>query len=544
MNFLEHVPKGFELRPEQKYILEHIGDNWEDYDTFIIEAPVGVGKSLVAMTIGNALRSAHVLTPKISLQSQYHNAFPDIASVVMGRKNYPCLYEKPELTKSVVARIKKGEPPAKFFGMTCASEKRHCASSYAAKMECQEKTGTLCPFDLAIEVAQESPVVIHNMAGFVYHATLHGKFDRRKCLIVDEAHSLIDVLRSTAAYSVILSPKEAEFFKLGDEPCTDLSKVREGLKMVNQYREPLEKAPTPPFSVERGFATLVSLDHDRTELTVVNTGFGSHFNPFIRPFGEKQILMTGSLGGLDAFCQWLGLKKDEIYVVTISKSPFPVRNRRIVVPTTRTVSMKAEERKKNFPKLVKTIEEILEAHSEDRGVIHVNSYEMVRDLKEAIKNPRLLAPVRSDEHGFLYHRFVTDGAKDAVFVSPGIAEGVDLKDDLARFQIIASLAFPPNKGLLNSLIFTDDLGRKNEALKIREMYRQVAIKLIQQVGRVVRHHEDFGVTYILDSRIGPVLKRSWGTDLFPEWFYEAIVAQLEEKQKGVGFKDWLPFIRS
>ena len=75
-------------------------------------------------------------------------------------------------------------------------------------------------------------------------------------------------------------------------------------------------------------------------------------------------------------------------------------------------------------------------------------------------------------------------------------EGVDLKDDLSRFQIIAKVPYP------NS---TENWVKKKMNL-FPFWYRSVAMtKLLQGTGRSVRNMQDWAKTYMLDSNIEHML---------------------------------------
>ena len=78
----------------------------------------------------------------------------------------------------------------------------------------------------------------------------------------------------------------------------------------------------------------------------------------------------------------------------------------------------------------------------------------------------------------------------AVLISPSAFEGIDLSDDLSRFQIIVKAPFP-------------SLGDKRMKFildKYPEIYEIITIqKLVQGAGRSVRSPDDYAKTYILDQ---------------------------------------------
>jgi Rad3-related DNA helicase len=90
-------------------------------------------------------------------------------------------------------------------------------------------------------------------------------------------------------------------------------------------------------------------------------------------------------------------------------------------------------------------------------------------------------------------------------------EGVDLKEDLSRFQIITKLPFPS----LGSKIVQ---GRRRA---VPEWYDYTtALKLIQATGRSVRTETDTAATYILDVAFDWFYRRN--RKLFPRYWQEAV----------------------
>jgi hypothetical protein len=92
------------------------------------------------------------------------------------------------------------------------------------------------------------------------------------------------------------------------------------------------------------------------------------------------------------------------------------------------------------------------------------------------------------------------------------AIGLDLKDDLSRFQIITKVPYP-NKGD----IWTDKKRKIDE-----DWYWQTALKLIQGYGKSIRSKEDWARTYVLDSAFGYFVKNKI---ILPDCFTQAIQAR-------------------
>ena len=95
-DLLAHFPPGAEPRPAQARLLEALGAALEEGDdaagprVFTIEAPPGVGKSHLAMTLARWSGDAYLLTSQKLLQDQYEREFGDALQLVKGRENYLC----------------------------------------------------------------------------------------------------------------------------------------------------------------------------------------------------------------------------------------------------------------------------------------------------------------------------------------------------------------------------------------------------------------------------------------------------------------------
>ena len=85
-------------------------------------------------------------------------------------------------------------------------------------------------------------------------------------------------------------------------------------------------------------------------------------------------------------------------------------------------------------------------------------------------------------------------------MSPSLAYGTDLPDELGRFQIVVKLPYPPlGSKRIKTLFDKDKVWYKNKMLTT----------LIQSCGRCTRHSNDHSDTFILDGQILRVLKENW-----------------------------------
>ena len=88
-----------------------------------------------------------------------------------------------------------------------------------------------------------------------------------------------------------------------------------------------------------------------------------------------------------------------------------------------------------------------------------------------------------------------------------MTEGVDLRDDASRFQVICKVPYP----YLGDKLVTKRMHKWKWWYPL-----QTAKVVVQSVGRSVRSETDHAVTYILDSNWGYFYSKN--RDVFPEDF--------------------------
>jgi Rad3-related DNA helicase len=228
---------------------------------------------------------------------------------------------------------------------------------------------------------------------------------------------------------------------------------------------------------------------------------------YLFKMGRKVIFLSATILNGKAFAESLGIKDDEYESISIS-SPFPVKNRPVI--TQGIGSMSANQIEKSLPNLKAAVEAILEQHQNEKGIIHCHTYKIANYLKRNIKNSRLLTHNSDNRDSILKKHKTTK--KATVLLSPSMTEGVDLKGDLSRFQIICKIPYP---------YLGDQIVRKRMH-KHKDWYSlQTAKAIVQSCGRSVRSKEDTAITYILDSD----WNKFYGKNkyIFPKGFKNLIV---------------------
>ncbi len=96
-----------------------------------------------------------------------------------------------------------------------------------------------------------------------------------------------------------------------------------------------------------------------------------------------------------------------------------------------------------YARLAAAIDEILERHPNEKGVVHTSSFKIRGEILKYTKYPqRFLTHKRasSRERGLTRDEAIarfTRTSEPRVLISPSVGLGLDLKDDLCRFQVVA-----------------------------------------------------------------------------------------------------------
>ena len=231
---------------------------------------------------------------------------------------------------------------------------------------------------------------------------------------------------------------------------------------------------------------------------------------------DRILMMSATILDKDAFCKSLGLAPEEVKFIQVS-SDFPLQNRPIYPLNTAYLNSNSLQQQEIQIKIARAVDNLMTLHRNDKGIIHTTSYKQLNFIKENISQEnkcRLLEtnPEIQRDEVIAEHANTT---KPTVLISPSLYIGLDLKNDLSRFQIITKVPYP-------------DLGDRwiNEKRKISGQWYnwQTALRLVQGYGRSIRSKEDYAVTYVLDSGFENFVKKN--KNIFPDWFTQAIQSDL------------------
>jgi ATP-dependent DNA helicase DinG len=219
------------------------------------------------------------------------------------------------------------------------------------------------------------------------------------------------------------------------------------------------------------------------------------------------VVMSGTLISSKMFNHVNGIESNRSHYISMP-SPFPVKNRPIYYYNNGKMSYNSKS--DTWERFVPVIEKILKKYQGKKGIIHCGNYELMEWMKRDLNNPRLIYADQGNREDALNEHINRED--DCVIVSPSMIQGVDLIDDLSRFQVILKVPYPSLSSKVNK-----------QRLKTNpEWYAWRTISdIVQAYGRSIRSETDHADTFILDGCFGDVLAQ-YGY-MLPAYFKEAII---------------------
>jgi len=526
-HYLYFPQKYDKIRDQQREALDFIIDNIEDKRFFILQAPTGIGKSAIALTLSKWIqdhmpaenqKGAYLVTTQKILQNQYIDDFPEIANI-WSKSNYQCIHRNK-------MSCLEGQLLSKIF--TNSKESQNCTNQ--------------CIYTRAMREFFKNPIGVTNMAYMLnqieynYHSE-NASMPQRQLLVIDECHNLEQSITDFVVARVTKRHCEEDIGIAFPEITDNLSKVK--LWIEDHYLPGIEKkmgemedriSQIKSKSAEaRAIAKQLSsftrrkshmersmqrLDSSNWVLTYTNEVFeikpiyASNFSERqLFCIGQKVVLMSATILDKETFCRNVGISEKESCFLSLS-SPFPVENRQVIILPSGSMSYKNIN--KTLPEMHKMVQFLLEKHKGDKGIIHTNNYRIAKELVQKDKTKRLL--LHDSKNREQIYDLHIHSSKDSVLISPSFTEGIDLYNDQSRFQIVCKIPFP----------YLADNYVKVKMRKCKKWYEwQTAKTIIQSLGRSIRSEKDHAESYILDSDWEFFYNRN--RNMFPEWFKEALV---------------------
>lgn len=552
-SLLDCFPKGFTPRSQQKEVLEAIEEAEKSYDKIILCMPTGSGKSPIAYALGSCYGPSFVLTGTKSLQDQYKESFPHIP-VIKGKNNFKCDYLLNNLTSKNTGfdeflfpdnnhiPLIKSIQHYREKKLTC--DYGPCTAELGNKDKiCSYKTDGLCDYYSQRDDGLASDMAILNYALYFTFKTipfeLPGMY--RNTIIYDEAHTLEDQVLKFISFSI--SKKQLDqiniFYKSDEiKNIDDVIQVLDALsnrcaKMLRdmQSNQQEESAPLKKFRDKcvflyneisenpENFVYEIELDGEfvkKIKLQPIN--IAKYTKKFFT--APKQFFMSATIDRVN-FAKTMGFDYRDMILLEIEESPFELQNRKVVFSNTREISSSKSTFNEDNLAMVKEIENIMNKHSNERGLILTSSKKRCEFIFNNL--PRELSSriieghaVNSDKTTIQQSLEKHAKIPNSVLISSSMWEGVDLKDDLARFSILEKCPYP---------YLGDERIKKKSKQDYNWYSYNTLTKILQGMGRCVRNENDYATVYSLDEKIEIILKRH--KSMVPTSYHDMIY--LEEK---------------
>lgn len=493
----------------------------------VLGAPTGFGKSIAAAVIADVIHKftteqnrnpSIILMGTNSLAKQYSDTFSDLDKYkyfqIKGASNYPC-------------NFLKNQPSA--TGTTADD----CPRSNLMEMEVNKYCGN-CEYHASKKMVNVTQNLITNYAYFFTSSLTSFHLEPRKLHVFDEAHTINDIFCSFTEIVVSVEKLDKIIKELDvavNGKCNNEaaglvmlkkkiinSEVNESnyiqiLEILKSIYESISAILEDQSSMLKKVDIVASVKFEKLGKKYRNLGgkikefFDNEYDHvfdstvhqtfsvktiFVGDMMEKllssyNLLMSGTITEQFVF-DTLKLKQSETTFIQLDPV-FPPEKKPLFFIGTTPLNYASMKEKETIDELIHKICVIVDHHKNDKGLILVPSFYLGSQLVREI--PR---STRVFEHksGTNISELISDFKNykgSAVLASPSIFEGLDFKNDESRFTIITKAPYA-------------SLGDKriaHIANNYPNIYQEMTLlKILQGIGRSVRHHEDYARTYMLD----------------------------------------------
>lgn len=558
-----HFPKDA-YRDGQKECIEFALNAFNDgKKVVILECPTGSGKSAIGMTIADMVPRSYYLTVTKILQDQLVDDFSGEITELRGRASYPCTYwdrygqklvsrklvsagelknkrEKFDNCASGFCRTKLCGDNKKFKCTQCFTTDGPVHGGQLSRLS-GGKAYSECPYYEQVYQAINNRKVVMNFSSFLFQTQMTKRFDvPRNLMIIDEAHNVEPQLLDFVSLSIndyylqdygifipeFNSPYEYAMWFEDSKIYQSIFQImkdaenREDNKLVDEMARLFKKYELFMKQVKKakdGFDWVCEYEEKTSgkqfrKITLRPVFAVDFAQPLLFGYADKILMMSATILDVNIICRSLGLDKKHVAAYRM-KNRFPVENRPIYLDTVGKMTGGKQRMHEWAPAMVRKVQEIADKYPDDKGIIHTHNFAIMDYIlkhvnlktKSRLLNQRDFA----NKHEMMKAHIEAD---NTILIAPAMHEGIDLKEDLSRFQIICKVPYPN--------CFDDkQLARRVEVDRRYYMWL-TALKVIQSYGRSIRSEDDYADTYILDESIHRFLQNT--KSMIPSWFKEAI----------------------
>ncbi len=524
---MKKIELKYSPRPQQIEILDFVKDSIisQDKKFTIIDAPTGVGKSYAAVMISEWYQreiksdaKITILTNSKILQDQYIKDF-DFISSLKGSTSYWCRNNMMPCGESkIYNRAKEGSKgcqncphsisQSSFVNNRVSITNFHLITAYSMYSPdiLQDRGASL----LIIDEAHEFEETFCNFISSTFSKRSLTMLDIWKESMSEDLEQISNIRQLSDYVSRIIIPilarkidelledaksarsksKKSELVKKADHCDKSMCKFHRFIKDEENYKT--------------NWIFEKELDSEGIVKILVEPIWA---NQYLKDLFWKQydhvILMSGTIISPKMMAFLMGLQESDYGYISLP-CPFLEEKRPIIY--LKFGKMSYYDKSETFKRSVPIIKKILEKNSNHKGIIHSGNYEFNTWIAKSIKDKRLLIHDSSTREKLLNHHL--ESKLETVLVSPSMINGIDLKDELSRFQIILKVPFP---NLRSTKI-------KKRLETNPDWYNWKAlIDIMQAYGRSIRNDDDWAETYILDECFDQLLNTG-----IPKYFKSAL----------------------
>lgn len=497
----------------------------------VLQAPTGIGKSAIATTVHRTLSDmglrnkwrSTIITSTKGLQDQYEQDDSDIYSL-KGKTNYPCPMGGDYYTGKQCHKL-RGEGICEDAKKVCTYVKRRSYWCAVAPLRLTNTSFQVVAAEgLVMEPENKANLVVvdecHDIdEQLVNHSTLLIDVDNMHSIKKTAGKRFADLFPEFINYFMDVKVGVAfkvspELMKVGKElleAChTKVEELEEKIKENKKFAEHYVAAVDEISSISEKLSLFVN---NSGEWLITDFKFSNKLE--IKPVYAYQVSdyalfrkadyflhMSATICGFDSYAANLGIKKED-YVYMDLPNPIPLKNRIVTIIPKIKVSGDFDR-----TRLVSMIDKIIDRHGGENGVVHTVSFALANEIKEISRHSKnMVVSNNRDEIVDILKR----DKKGYIILSPSIEKGYDFKGDMCRFQILPKTPY----GFLGDPWIKLNLERDSQWYS-----RKAVLRLVQASGRAVRGVNDYASTYILDSNVELLIKRS--SKLFPQWYIDSI----------------------
>lgn len=493
----------------QDKIAERVLNNIYSGKTTILESPTGTGKSLlpalttkVKVSPGNTT----VLVSTRDLQQQYQDSF-DWFDIIWGRRNYECILSE------------RVEQWMALYGEKPSFEECQHVGNYSA---CKQFYS--CPYLEAKRRAVQSRAKVLNYS-YAYHAKWW--HENPGVLFCDEAHILPDTIVNLTGIDIrkSLCKKYAlDYFPIvngSNKKAIEIVLVwiSKAVQDVSNWIELHEQLQSDEKSLIQAINFLERMQIIKQALKtktieddewyVNNDKYNGilHIQPVyptryvskILVQSKATILMSATIGRPDILASELNI---DDYEFISTPHVIPENQRRIFLHSN-APKISAKSGIAVYANQARIIREIMDKHSQDKGIIHTASWKHAKTLAAFLKDTKRI--MLTDGPRIETIQKFKESNQPLVAISPSWDHGLNFHGDDARFGVITKIPWL-NWG--NPVV-----NIRVNAKGGRDWYDwNACLKVVQACGRVVRGIDDWGYNYIVDANWNRVKRFA------PQWF--------------------------